>query len=89
MCAVKGSQNASSEEETLRKLEATVERATGQSAETLRNQTLSELRRRTEGKIGHRMKFQSLFPLVGRGNVMRDRLIDHESVEAALKHALR
>jgi hypothetical protein len=35
------------------------------------------------------MKFESRFPLIGRGNVMRDRVIDHESVEADLEQALR
>jgi len=78
-----------SEQQTLRRLEITVERATGQSAEILRNQTLTQLRRQTEAKTGHKMKFESRFPLIGRGNVMRDRVIDHESVEADLEQALR
>ena len=74
---------------TLRRLEATVERATGQSANELRSKTLSELRILTEKKVGRRMKFISRFPLIGRGNVMRDKVVDHDSIEGMLERLLR
>jgi hypothetical protein len=77
-----------SEHNTLRSLEATVERLTGQKADALRNQTITELRRNTETKVKGRLKFSSRFPLIGRGNVMRDCIVGHEAVEALLKRIL-
>jgi hypothetical protein len=80
---------ASPNESTLRRLEATVARVTGQSVETIRSQSLTELRQVTETRLKGKLTFRSRFPLVGRGNVMRDKIIDHEAVESLLGQALK
>ena len=78
-----------SKADILQRLEASVERATGQRVETLRNQTLTQMRRTTEARIKHGLRFCSRFPLIGRGNVMRGRIVDHESVESLLASILK
>ncbi|MDD4889159.1 MAG: hypothetical protein PHU85_04460 [Phycisphaerae bacterium] len=70
-------------------LEKAVERATGESAETLRNTPVDDRRRQIERTNGVRLRFTSKFPFIGRGNVLRDRIVDHAFVERALKEALR
>jgi len=71
------------------RLEATVEGVTGQTVRELRDQSLTELRRKTEQKNKTKLRFRSCFPLIGRGNVMRDKLVDHKSVEEQLQEALK
>jgi hypothetical protein len=73
----------------LKKFEEDVERLTGQKAENIRRQSLSEIRRGTEGRHGRTMRFISMFPFIGRGNVMRDRMVSHDRVEKMLDEALR
>jgi hypothetical protein len=81
--------NCENESQTLRRLEATAEEITGQTAETLRSQTLTELRNATELKSKRKWVFVSRFPLIGRGSIMRERVIKHEAVEGLLARALR
>ncbi len=73
----------------LSRLEMAAEGLTGQSADELRKQTLTALRRKTEARTKKKLSFVSRFPLVGRGNVMREKVIDHSSVEAQLRRALK
>lgn len=89
MNAATAQDNAGAVSPTLRNLERTVERITGQSAEILRSQTLTELRQKTEARVKHKLRFVSRFPLIGRGNVMRDKTVDHETVERLLEQSLR
>jgi hypothetical protein len=91
MVDTNGNQVKSSDSESvvLHRLEVAVEEITGQPAETLRQQTLTELRRRTEARTKTKMLFRSRFPLIGRGNVMRDKVRDHKFVEAQLQEALK
>jgi hypothetical protein len=70
-------------------LEQAVQKQTGCTAEDLRRQTLSERRHEVERKKGRLMRFFSAFPLIGRGNVLRDCTVDHETVERDLDKALR
>jgi hypothetical protein len=77
------------EAKTLRQLEATAEMLTGQTAADLRSQTLTQLRNKTESKVHRKWTFISRFPLIGRGSVMRERVIRHEAVEGLLTRALR
>lgn len=65
-----------------------LERLTGETISQLRKIPMDVRRYQTEG-TGTLMHFISRFPFIGRGNVMRDRLIDHEAVEALLDKALR
>jgi hypothetical protein len=74
---------------TLHKLETIVEGVTGQTAADLRNQTLTQLRRKVEEKVRKKLVFRSHFPLIGRGNVMRDKTVDHEAIEEGLHEALK
>ncbi len=70
-------------------LERAIELATGESVEELRLRTMDETRRIAEQRAGHAMRFMSAFPFIGRGNVLRDRVVSHDDVEAELTRALR
>jgi hypothetical protein len=70
-------------------IEQAVQKQTGRSVADLRRQTLSERRRDVERKKGRRMRFFSAFPFIGRGNVLRDCTVDHDTVERDLDKALR
>lgn len=69
-------------------LERAVRKATGESADVLRGRTLAEGRRLAEAKHGTSTWFRSWFPLIGRGNVLRDCTVTHSQVEAGLDAAL-
>lgn len=69
--------------------EKTIEESTGLSIRHIRETPLDELRREAEEKRGKPLRFVSFFPWVGRGSVMRDRLISHEEAEAAYDDAIR
>jgi hypothetical protein len=51
--------------------------------------SLPELRTYIEHKNGKKMKIKSFFPLIGRGNVLGDKILSHEKVEELLSEALR
>ena len=65
-------------------LERAVEALTGKNADALRQQTISERRKELEAAHHQKMQFVSHFPFIGRGNVMRDRVMNHEKVEHLL-----
>jgi len=69
--------------------EESLERLTGRSMQYLRDvpldQQMADMRERT----GEPMEVVSYFPVIGRGNVMRDRTIPHEEVERLLTAALQ
>lgn len=69
-------------------LERAIEASTGERVEVLRSRTLEETRLVAEKKHRRPMKFVSHFPFIGRGNVLRDRLVSHEQVEADLDAVL-
>ena len=69
--------------------ERAVERATGESIDSLRRTPIDERRQTIEKAAGHPLKFKSRFPVIGRGNVLRDRTVDHEEAEAAFWKAVR
>jgi len=62
-------------------LERAVELATGQCVSRLRRTTVDERRAAVERARGKVQTFRSHFPLVGRGNVLRDRAVPHDQVE--------
>ncbi len=66
----------------------TTEQATGQS-DYAESTPLDELRRNEERKRGSPLKFVSYFPWIGRGSVMRDRLVSHQEAEAAYDDAIK
>lgn len=65
-----------------------IESVVGEDLETIRRSTIPELRRRAESRHGRPLQFRSRFPFIGRGNVLRDRLVPHEEVERRLDKAL-
>ncbi|GHS93501.1 hypothetical protein FACS1894139_09080 [Planctomycetales bacterium] len=54
-----------------------------------REPTLAENRRRAEAAHGQPTTFYSAYPLIGRGNVMRDYFVSHQQVEDMFAHAVR
>lgn len=61
--------------------ERAVELATGESIENLRSTPVDELRTKVERKRGRPLRFKSYFPFIGRGNVLRSRVVPHDRVE--------
>jgi hypothetical protein len=70
-------------------LERAVEKITGKSAASLRLLTLEEWRSEIEARHGKRMRFVSRFPFIGRGNIMRGKVVNHDQVEHYVDHAIR
>ncbi len=72
-----------------KEFEEAVEIFTGHSAAYLRETPIDELRREVEKKRGGILAFISRFPLIGRGNVLRRRMISHGEAEAKFKRAIQ
>jgi hypothetical protein len=70
-------------------LEKVVEHDTGEKAEYLRSTPLDESRNRIERAHKKVLQFVSKFPFIGRGNVMRDKIVDRATVNRMLDAALR
>jgi hypothetical protein len=69
--------------------ESCIFRLTGKTADELRSKTIADLRQEFEEKHnGAPVRFVSQFPFIGRGNVLRDRLVAHEAIEAELDRVL-
>lgn len=66
-----------------------LERETGESIENLRATTIDERRRMLEKRPGFVLRLFSMFPFIGRGNVMRDRVISRDDINDALDKSLR
>jgi hypothetical protein len=69
-------------------LERVVELALGEPIESVRQQTIAARRTVREQRAGP-ISFVSCFPLIGRGNILKDRTVSHQQAEAALRTALR
>lgn len=68
--------------------ERTMEEATGESIENLRRIPIDERRRLVERIKAKPCRFESWFPLIGRGNVLRNRLESHQAIEQALDNVI-
>ena len=68
--------------------ERSLERATGETVESLRDTPIDERRRRLEKKFGKPMRFVSHWPFIGRGTVCHDGTVSHADVERELDKAL-
>ena len=66
-----------------------IAKSTGHSIEYLKNTPLDELRNNEEKARGCPLRFVTAFPCVGRGNMLRDRLVSHEEAVAAYDDAIR
>jgi hypothetical protein len=68
--------------------ELAIEQKVGESIDQIRDMPIDERRRMNERKHGKTMLFVSLFNFIGRGNVLRDRTVSHEEVEAEVDKVL-
>ncbi len=70
-------------------IEKILEKKTGFTASEIREMPVCEWRRRREKETGRRFRFFSAFPHIGRaGNVLRDRLKNHDEVEKEVDEVL-
>ena len=68
--------------------ECAAEVALGESIESIRRTPICEQRLAKEKELGRPLRFRSYFPFIGRGNVLRDRAVPHERVEAEFLRAI-
>jgi len=61
-------------------VEKNVENLIGLSAETIRKYSPDELRRHLEKKNKRKFSFTTEFPIIGRGNVLRDGIKTSEEI---------
>ena len=73
---------------TLARIERTVERITGTSVSELRRRSVDEQRGTAERQHGRPMQFVRRFPLIGRGNVLRDRIMSTAEIDRMVDEAL-
>ena len=64
-----------------------VERFTGRSIEDIRETPICESRRQKEQK--DKLQITSWFPLIGRGNVLRDRTLSRGEIEKKFEESLQ
>ena len=69
--------------------ERTIEKIVGESMLSIQATPVDERRKKTEERFGKPTGFYSVFPFIGRGSVMREHILSHDEVEAALDEALR
>jgi len=74
---------------SLRQLEVSVERLTGKTVNDLRQFSIEDYRLELETRHKRPLRFVSRFPFIGRGNVMRDRIINSAKIEKQLDAMLR
>lgn len=69
-------------------IEQAIERLTGDSIAHIRSRSLEETRNVAELRHRGTFRFITRFPLIGRGNVLRDRILTREQVEESLDRSL-
>jgi hypothetical protein len=70
-------------------LSRAIEKRVGKTIAEINRATLDELHEDAERKLGRKLTFKSRWPLVGRGSILRDRMLTHEVVERLLDEALK
>jgi hypothetical protein len=65
---------------TFQEVERKAESLTGLSVEQIRWYSPDELRKHLEEKKNCKIKFITEFPAIGRGNVLRDNIIDTNTI---------
>lgn len=65
-----------------------IENYIGLPIDKIQNLTIDEQRENTEKKTGKTMSFISLFPFIGRGNVLRDRTTSRQKIEKDFERAI-
>ena len=66
-----------------------IEKRVGKTAEEICRTPIHKLCEEAERKLGSRLTFRVMWPLVGRGNILRNRVIDNDAVERLLDKALK
>jgi len=66
-----------------------IEKRVGKTADEISRASIDELHNAAEKKLNARLVFKARWPLVGRGNVIRRRILTHDAVEHLLDRALR
>jgi hypothetical protein len=66
-----------------------IEKGVGKTIDEINRTPLDELRRDAEEKLGVRLTFRVRWPLIGRGNILRDRVLSREAIERRLDKALK
>jgi len=61
-------------------IENNVEKVVGLSAEEIRRYSPGELRRYLEKRNKKKLSFTTEFPVIGRGNILRDSIITSEEI---------
>ena len=69
-------------------VEKNVEKITGLSAEEIRKYSPGELRRYFEKRNKKKLFFTTEFPVIGRGNVLRDSIITSEEINKEIDKIL-
>lgn len=73
---------------TQERIERTVARMTGTPAAELRRRSVDEQRRIVEQQHGRAMRFVVRFPIIGRGNVLREKTKSHEEINRLVDETL-
>ena len=68
--------------------ERAIERATGESIELLRTTPIEDRRAQLKAAAGRPVEYYSAFPVIGRGNVIRESFVTHEECERMLDDIL-
>lgn len=66
-----------------------IEHEVGMPIEEIRRLPLEDWRTHLRSTFGCPLKFVSRFPFIGRGNVLRDKIVSHDQVERELDEALK
>jgi hypothetical protein len=68
---------------------ASIEKRVGKTAVEISRASISELHDEAEKKLNARLLFKVRWPFVGRGNILKRRILTHDAVERLLDAALR
>lgn len=68
--------------------ERSIERATGEQIESLRTTPIAVRREKLEAIKSRPTDYYSAFPVIGRGNILRDSFVTHKDCERMLDDIL-
>ncbi|MEN6627445.1 MAG: hypothetical protein ABFD69_14570 [Candidatus Sumerlaeia bacterium] len=74
---------------TLQVLEQATELWSGKKADVIRKQSIEERRQEAEAKLHKKLRIVRLFPFIGRGNILRDRVAESGQINKDLEKALK
>lgn len=74
---------------TLQILEQATEMWSGKKPDEIRMQSIEERRQEAEAKTRKKLRIARFFPFIGRGNILRDRVIGSGQINKDLEKALK